>query len=31
MIEQWQQANGPQAPKVLAAFKKAYADVKAGH
>ena len=31
MIAQWEQANGPQAPKVLAAFKKAYADVKAGH
>lgn len=31
MIAQWEQANGPQAAKVLAAFQKAYADVKAGH
>ena len=31
MIAQWEQANGPQGTKVLAAFKKAYADVKAGH
>ena len=30
MIAQWQGANGPQGEKVLAAFKKAYADVKAG-
>lgn len=31
MIAQWERANGSQAPKVLAAFEKAYADVKAGH
>lgn len=30
MIAAWEQANGPQAEKVLAAFRKTYAEVKAG-